>query len=348
MKRLLTIMMSFVLPLALAACGGNADAPSENTVLDLTGGWEQSNSDSDTSYQIAMIDEGTIEVYWKGDDDEVSLYWAGTYIAPTAETGEYTWDSVNDKSRTNTALLASGDDSKKFTYKNGILSYPVTAMGVTKTVELKQSEEVNIQVEKAVTPQDLLPLELIESGYAIKEGYDSFYIQYAMAIKNPNTERAVEFPKVRLTARDSGGGILGTQDSVGSSIMPGKTWYSAFQGPSVDSEPASVDFEIIQPDEDEWVSPDRIDYAGEPLTVENPTMNKDKIVGEVSNPNDFDIGSVSVVVFFRDENGKLIAGETTFTDKILANSKIPFEISLWETDGGYVTEMFEVFAYPWY
>ena len=84
------------------------------------------------------------------------------------------------------------------------------------------------------------------------------------------------------------------------------------------------------------------------MTVENPTMNKDKIVGEVSNPNDFDIGSVSVVVFFRDENGKLIAGETTFTDKILANSKIPFEISLWETDGGYVTEMFEVFAYPWY
>lgn len=294
-----------------------------------------------------MIDDGTIEVYWKSDDDTVSLYWAGTYIAPTTETNEYTWDSVNDKIRTNAALLASGDDTKTFTYKNGIISYSVSAMGVIKTVELNHSEEVNIQVQKAVISKDLLPLELVESGYSIKEGYDSFYIQYAIAIKNPNAERAVEFPKVRLTARDSKGAILGTGDIVGSSIMPGNTWYSAFQGPSVDSQPASVDFEIIQPDDDDWVSPDRIDYAGEPLTVEKPTIRKDKIVGEVFNPNDFDIGSVSVVVFFRDENGKLLAGETTYTDKIPANSKIPFEISLWGTDGGYITDIFEVFAHPW-
>jgi len=347
MKRLLTIVLVLALALTLAACGGNTNTPAP-TVLDLSGGWQQTNSNSDTSYQIAMIADGTIEVYWKSDDDSTSLYWAGTYIAPTSETNEYSWDSANDKSRTDTALLASGDDTKTFTHKDGTISYSVSAMGVTTTVELKRSDDVNIQVQKVVPAEDLLPLELVDSGYAVKDGHNTYYIQYAIIVKNPNTERAVEFPKVRLTARDTDGAILGTDDIVGSSILPGSTWYSAFQGPSVDSKPATVDFEIVQPDDSDWVSPDRIDNAGEPLTVENPTKREDKIVGEISNPNDFDISSVAVVVLFRDDSGKLLAGETTYTDKVSAGGKIPFELSLWGADDGYITDNFEVYAYPWY
>lgn len=33
-------------------------------------------------------------------------------------------------------MLASGDDAKTFTYDNDVISYGVTAMGVTITVEL--------------------------------------------------------------------------------------------------------------------------------------------------------------------------------------------------------------------
>ena len=183
--------------------------------------------------------------------------------------------------------------------------------------------------------------------YAVKDGFDTYYIQYAIAVKNPNTERAVMFPTVRLTARDAEGAVLGTDEIVGSSILPGGTWYSAFQGPSVDSKPAAVDFEIVQPDDSDWVSPESIENAGKPLTVENPIKRTDKIAGEVSNPNDFDIDSVAVVVFFRDESGKLLAGETTYTDKVSAGGKIPFEIPLWG-DEGYITDNFEVYTYPWY
>jgi len=295
-----------------------------------------------------MIDDGTIEIYWQIEDGTTSLYWAGTYDAPTSAANEYTWESVNDKSRTETALLASGDDTKTFTYKDGVISYSVSIMGVTTTVELERSDDVNIKVQKAVPMDDILPLELIDSGYAVKKGFSAYYIQYAIIVKNPNTERAVMFPKVRITAKDADGAILGTEDIVGSSILPGAAWYSAFQGPSTDSKPATVEFEIIQPDESDWVSPDRIDNAGEPLTVENPTKRKAKIVGEVLNPNDFDINSVAVVVLFRDENGKLLAGETTYTDKVSAGGKTPFEISLWGSDDGYITDNFEVYAYPWF
>jgi hypothetical protein len=70
-------------------------------------------------------------------------------------------------------------------------------------------------------------------------------------------------------------------------------------------------------------------------------------VGEVVNPNDFDIESVAVVVLFRDENGELLAGETTYTSKAAADSKTPFELFLWG-DEDYITDNFEVYAYPWY
>jgi hypothetical protein len=357
MKQLLAIMLTLALVLALVACSSDATAPQESdgnntsasvpTVLDLTGGWKQVNSNSDESYQIAMIADGTIEIYWSGDDDTTALYWAGTYIVPSSETNDYSWNSVNDKSRTAMALLASGDDTKTFTHKDGVISYSVSAMGVTTTVELKRSDDVNIQVQKAVSPEDLLPLELVDYGYAVKDSADKYYIQYAFMVKNPNTERAVEFPKVRLTARDADGAILGTEDIVGWSILPGRILCKASQGPSVDSKPATVDFEVIEPDDTDWVSPDRIDNAGEPLTIENPIKREEKIVGEIFNPNDFDVSSVVVVVLFRDDSGKLLAGETTYADKISAGGTIPFELSLWSTDDGYVTDNFEVYAYPW-
>jgi len=343
MKRILIWTMVLAFLLTLVGCG--TIKKSELTVLDLTGGWKQTNSDSETSYQIAMIADDTIEIYWKGDDETTSLFWAGTYQPPTSDTKEYIWESESDKGRTETALLASTSDTKTFTYQDGVISYPVTFLGITKTVELKRTDEVDIQVQKAVPAKDLLSLELAESGYTVKDGS---YIQYAFIVKNPNMEKGVEFPKVRLTARDADGGVLATEDIVGSAIMPGGTWYNAFQGPSVDQMPASVDFEIIEPNERDWVAPEKIAKEGMVLTVENPMKRENKIVGEISNASDANVDSARVVVLFRDENGKLLAGESTFTDKIMAGGQTPFEISFWGSDDTYVTDYFEVYAQTWY
>lgn len=193
------------------------------------------------------------------------------------------------------------------------------------------------------------PLELIESGYAIKNGYDKFYVQYAVIVKNPNAEKGVRFPKIRITAKNANGEILGTSDIVGKEILPDGMWYSAFQGCSTDEEPATVDFELIQPGGSDWVPSELLDHSGEELLVENPVRRNDKIVGEISNPNDYDIDGAGVTVLFRDESGKLLAGETSYTDKITANGKIPFELLfLGGENQTYITDNFEVHAYPWY
>jgi hypothetical protein len=111
------------------------EAPAEP--LDLAGEWKQTNGAED-SYQSATITADTITVNWvNAAESTTALYWAGTYVAPLDDSTSYTWDSDNDTAQTDTAILASGDPTKTFTFTDGVLSYDVTAMGVTKTVTLE-------------------------------------------------------------------------------------------------------------------------------------------------------------------------------------------------------------------
>lgn len=154
MKRILNLLLVLAMALSLVACGSstvsnNATAGSassselEENPADLTGQWKQVNSASDESYQAAIIEGNTIEIYWVDEDTvSFSLYWAGTFVAPETADEPYTWDSENDHDQTDSALLASGDDTKTITYKGGQLSYSASALGTTQTVKLEKAEGV--------------------------------------------------------------------------------------------------------------------------------------------------------------------------------------------------------------
>ena len=89
----------------------------------------------------ATISEDAITVNWVfEDEDSVSLYWAGSYVAPTEPGDEYSWTSENDTSQTDTALLASTAETKDFSYSDGVLSFEASAMGTTMTVEMERAE----------------------------------------------------------------------------------------------------------------------------------------------------------------------------------------------------------------
>lgn len=143
MKKFLLIALSLVLALGmLTACGERKqDEPETDpaTPPDLIGEWKQTNSDAEDAWQAATIAGDSIEVYWVSDNGETkALYWAGSFDAPTTVDEPYTWESVNDKEQTDMAILASGDDAKTFTYQDGVISYEVSAMGVTQTVKLEK------------------------------------------------------------------------------------------------------------------------------------------------------------------------------------------------------------------
>jgi hypothetical protein len=146
-------MNRLIVPIALAAafalsgCGG-ADAPSTETVEseiaeapqtpDLVGEWKQSNSNSEDDYQQATLTADTITIDWVADGgDTTSVYWVGTFEAPTEASGTFT--SVRDAEATDLALLASTDDTKEFTYEGETISYKVSLLGTTMTVNLEKN-----------------------------------------------------------------------------------------------------------------------------------------------------------------------------------------------------------------
>ena len=80
----------------------------------------------------------TITVNWV-QPDSTSLYWVGSYQAPTAA-GDWSWTSKGDTEKMASALLASQDDAKEFHYTaaSDEISFQASAMGSTVTVRMKR------------------------------------------------------------------------------------------------------------------------------------------------------------------------------------------------------------------
>lgn len=136
--------LALVGALTLAGCSspatsgqGDGDKPAAQQetqapeVVDLSGEWAEENPGEST--QVATITADTITINWAQSDGTRAIYWVGTVETPGAEGA---WTSTRDAEATKSALLASQDDTKAFTFKDGKLSYEVTAMGVTKPVTL--------------------------------------------------------------------------------------------------------------------------------------------------------------------------------------------------------------------
>lgn len=149
-KKLVIAMLSLSLAVSFTACGGtNQKTATKQTgksteiesekPTDLTGTWK--TPEEDGSWQEATITPDKIEINWVSDNGNTkSVYWIGSYDAPTESVSEYSWTSNNDKDATANALLASPDDTKEFKYKDGEITYEASALGVTKVVHMKKAQ----------------------------------------------------------------------------------------------------------------------------------------------------------------------------------------------------------------
>lgn len=144
MKKVFSLLLVLGLCIGLVGCGSGDDSESKtpSEPVDLTGTWISDNGEG--TYHEAIITNDTIEINWMGmEEDTKSLYWYGSFTAPTtaAEEDEYTWTSQTDHAKTDSAMLASQDETKEFTYKDGVISYEASAMGTTKTVKLEKQDK---------------------------------------------------------------------------------------------------------------------------------------------------------------------------------------------------------------
>lgn len=147
--KIAAIATSAALALTLAGCasdggstdGGQQPAQAEQKAkLSLDGKWKQTNSnDPENAWMAATIEGDTITVNWVSDGgDTESIFWVGSYEAPDTTDDAYDFTSTRDAAATDNALLASTDDTKDFSYSNGVLSYKVTMMGTSTTVKLER------------------------------------------------------------------------------------------------------------------------------------------------------------------------------------------------------------------
>ena len=172
--RILSLLTATIMILSLTACGGEKKTTTSEDAakkpVDLTGTWTQ--IDKGDSYQEAVIADGIIEINWISEEDNSkSIYWVGTYDAPTKSVNEFRWTSERDTAATDMALLASTDDTKEFSYADGIISYEVSALGTTTTIELeKTSDEANLSIPESE------PAETIPEGEYSDIGSGTMYV----------------------------------------------------------------------------------------------------------------------------------------------------------------------------
>lgn len=115
--------------LALAISVSSCSSSNASESMSFAGTW--TNADDTMS---ATISDSNIEIFLVGQDAKV-LYWKGTF--PKLATGD---DIVSeaDREALDASIAGSQDSTKDFHYEDGKLSFSMSMMGVTKTVELER------------------------------------------------------------------------------------------------------------------------------------------------------------------------------------------------------------------
>ena len=153
-KKLFAILLVGIFVLSLYACGSNSKT-------DLSGTWK--TKEEDGSWMEAEIKDDVITINWISDEGEsTSVFWVGSYDAPKDSGNEYSWESKRDKDKTDKEPLASSDDTKKFTYKDGKLTYQMTGFGVTTTMSMtREKQEIdNINLNHVVIVGNMVEIVL--------------------------------------------------------------------------------------------------------------------------------------------------------------------------------------------
>lgn len=267
---------------------------------------------------------GSIEVYATVTDAEKRDRYLAALDGGILSSGSHT---VVGTMLVRTSSKLSASDQKK------LEDEIINALTSEETPAVDKSNESSV-------PQELVTVK--ECGFQISHGY----LKYAFIAHNNMTDKAAYLPSFRITVRDADGGLISTTDQVLNVIYPDQDTVYAGQGSKIDETPASIEVSYIEPDDD-WhiVSTSKLEHDHySPFEIKSSKLKDDRIIGELYNPNDYNQSMIAVTVIFRDKNGELLSGDTTFISNAKAGETVPFEIRV---NKNLITESFEVFAQPW-
>lgn len=173
-------------------------------------------------------------------------------------------------------------------------------------------------------------LQLMETGWSMDE---SGYLFAVFCLRNASSSMAMTTPTVRVTARSADGSVLYTEDQGAMMLLPGESAYGSVLGDTGGKVPATVDFELLDPDPAGMTST----RAACDMTVEGATAVPDQFGGttfaggvrvdrasfESAYP-DF-ISQLAVTVVLRNGAGEPIYATTTYVSPS-ASGVTPFSV----------------------
>lgn len=139
----------------LAACGGSHKDAEAATPKTLLGGWHQEKRNETGVYMTADIRPGTIQIDMETRSSS-SIYWLGGFDTDEDPSKPFETISMGDSDALALELFGSQDKTKKFTYKDGVISFKFKMLGTTTTVSLVKDRDpdVDIPAEEYDDPDD--------------------------------------------------------------------------------------------------------------------------------------------------------------------------------------------------
>lgn len=175
---------------------------------------------------------------------------------------------------------------------------------------------------------------------------------YVVAIRNTTDDTVFEFPSIYVTAYDADGGRINRTEQVLMELAPGQTTYFSGVAGLDGNEPARVEFEV---GESSYGSSTRHGAANPSAFEASNVSVVDDGFGGAAVTGDFTTTHIgidaaistgtAVTVVFRDADGAIVYGGTTFADLPDEGESSTFSLDLWPAPPEY--DHVEVCIIPW-
>lgn len=178
---------------------------------------------------------------------------------------------------------------------------------------------------------EFFPPELVKSEYVVSESSVGNRVSYALQIKNPNPNHAIQFPNIYITAKDKNGKVLAEERDPLMSLAAGETITYGNAITYKGDLPETVEFSVDVKETNVTYLPQEssgIIYAKD-LSVENVTVEDisytTKYSADVTNNSDIDMHAVSISIVYR-KDGKLAGSESDLLLSLNAQETKSFSI----------------------
>lgn len=155
MRKVLAVLAIPVTISVLSGCGGGAHASSLPD--DFTGKWYQTNAKSTGVNMTAEITAGHIQINNVPRSGTSAIYWLGTFDTDKSTSKAFKTKSLGDQDAMAMSIFASQDETKQFTYKDGVISFKYSILGTTSTVKLAKRSKPTPTRTRTVTPTAHVP-----------------------------------------------------------------------------------------------------------------------------------------------------------------------------------------------